>query len=395
MAVLRALGKGATLRVERDAEQYWDEQSEDLDKLLRIYDERSGAVDVSATGTVYLPPPPGTKGHGLVPLPQYNSDQAMPDRFTDWAKQAFKLDLVTTPGGFTNFVWAPYNLLGFYIAHEPFEDVFRKTHAVSLVSVVAVIASLLTRVLQLWKSDHGAFVRHWQRGYDGPSRRDLILSTLEATLPHALELVPLPVKPSEVDIEAAVKFLSLNAAGQEKIDVGLAGPHSVFLPCGNERWFVDYAWNTRRLHFLFHGLQINDQNFKGDALEALVRGGGSVLSSKQIFGFDNTSRQFDAAFDAGDALVIVECKVRARSLAVERGDPRAVSYRLAVVNEILRDADDKAVWLASHPIGKGYDVSRFRWVLGIGVSPFAEFIGSLQPYYWLTDTPQWTPENRP
>jgi hypothetical protein len=164
----------------------------------------------------------------------------------------------------------------------------------------------------------------------------------------------------------------------------VAGPHSFFLPSGN-RIFTDYAWIAQRLYRLFHGLKVDDQNFKGDALEVLIRRGPSVLPIKPCKGADETSKQIDAAFDLGELLLIVECKVKAISIGWERGDRRAVLERQNFVYDAIRQADDKAIWLSHRRIGRNFNISKYKWVLAVVVTPFREFIWSKEEYYWINE----------
>jgi hypothetical protein len=110
-----------------------------------------------------------------------------------------------------------------------------------------------------------------------------------------------------------------------------------------------------------------------------------VLPTKQIFGYDNTSRQVDAAFAVEDVLVICECKVVGRSIAVERGSADALATRKKVIDTALREIDEKAQWLLAHPKGTNYDITEFHYILPLGVTPFTEFIPSRDTYYWLND----------
>jgi hypothetical protein len=96
------------------------------------------------------------------------------------------------------------------------------------------------------------------------------------------------------------------------------------------------------------------------------------------------SKQIDAAFCYQDCLLIAECKAFARSFGIDRGDPESLRFRLRKLNQALSEADKKARWLAATPIGTNYDVSRYRAIIPIVVTPFCEYIPSLDSWYWLT-----------
>jgi hypothetical protein len=101
--------------------------------------------------------------------------------------------------------------------------------------------------------------------------------------------------------------------------------------------------------------------------------------------FDGSSSQFDAAFRMDQILVIVECKAAGTSLSFERGDPSAVNHRLSKVHEGVTDVDEKTNWPSTRPVGKNYDVSAFDKILPIVVTPFVEFIPTLETKYWISD----------
>jgi hypothetical protein len=387
-AILRALGKGAPLRVFDSGEYFADDRSSVLDELLKRYDERDRFGNVSATGTVYSSFEDGPD-RGVIVLPIYNVRHEPWERFKDLFRGAFRLNLTADDFGqqndAPNFIWVPFNLLSFYKAHEPFAGAFQQTHGFGLKSAVAVLAAVATAIFRRCFQDNGYLIRQWCRAYDGPATLQDLIVRIREVLPHALSFVPLGIDATDVEVEAAVSFFSWSEESRSRINLVVAGPHSFFLPSVDDRIFADYAWIAQRLYRLFHGLTLDDQNFKGDALEVLVRNGRSALPVKACKGADGTSKQIDAAFDLGELLLIVECKVKAISVGWERGDPFAVAERQRFVYDAIRQADDKAIWLSHRAIGLNYDISKFKWVLAIVVTPFAEFIWATEEYYWINE----------
>lgn len=227
-------------------------------------------------------------------------------------------------------------------------------------------------------------MHHWQRAYEGPFTREYITAEIRFFLPAAKKLLQLDSDEwAEVDFESGAHYLELTQEKRSAVDVGYPGPHSVFLPYGSDRLFIDYAWLARSLYNLFIGTQVSDQNFKGTALEQAVHGGESTLPTKPLRAHDGPSRQIDAAFRINDRLIIIECRAVGRSIGFDRGDPEAIQYRVGKIDEALRDIDEKARWLSEHPTGRNYDISWCNVVISVAVTPFVEFIPSLDPYYWL------------
>jgi len=378
-AALRILGKGAALIVDQGFPAYFfDERGDELNRLVRVYDDRRGVFSASATGTVF---PLDAGAEGPVVLPMFNVEHKSGK---DIRRLFERLGIGFVYDAATNFLWAPFNLRGYYEAHEPLAAAFRESKGIALLDVFAVLGALLLRVIPLWASHPQAVYRFWQRAYEGPLKREDVVSEIRAVLPAALEHLGSAAKPEHVDVDGTFRFLELTTEKRDSIDILLWGPHSIFLPHGPDRVFVDFAWVGELLFNLFFDVRMDDQNFKGDALEKIVRAGESVLPVGECRSLGGTRKQIDAAFKVGDTLLIAECRAVARSFGVERGDPEAINYRIKRCEAALRDADDKAGWLAANPIGTNYDVRPYKRILPVGVTPFTEYIPTLAPAWWIT-----------
>jgi hypothetical protein len=160
-AILRALGKGAPLRVFEASEYFADDRSDELNELQTRHDERDGFANVSATGTVFAS---FVGGHrGIILVPSYNLDHRPWEDFNAFFRAAFKLDVTAAEFGrenpAPNFLWLPFDLLSFYKAHEPFAAAFEETHGFGLKSAIAVIAALTVRTFELWFGDNAVLIR--------------------------------------------------------------------------------------------------------------------------------------------------------------------------------------------------------------------------------------------
>jgi hypothetical protein len=388
MAKLRALGKGAMLEVTGREDDPIDEYRERrLDLLIKSYDERTNhsLFSKTATGTVFLDASDSPESGGIL-LPRYNVEQVLFEDLRDAFESTTGHGIAFIPGPFRgpNFVWSRFSLRTFFDAHKPFSDGFRELHGVTLESVLAILATVCTAEASAWAKNLSRMWRSWQRAYDGPVVLATIAMALVQAVPKVCEKLRLPFGPSVSSLEDAVGFLTLKKDCRDHIDIAYPGPHYVFLPCGDDRMFVDLANIWSRMYLLFHGVKVSDQNFKGDALEAFTRQGKSALPTSQLRASDGTSRQIDVSVKVGDLLVIGECRANAWSIGMERGDPKAIEVRRQIVERALTDADEKAGWLAAHPVGTNYDVREFRGILPVGITPFREFIHSTDERFWLT-----------
>jgi hypothetical protein len=385
MSLLRILGKGAPLIVTGDPDSpVIDGRSNELDFLLRNYDARQGGFTATATATVFEDAF-RHDSEGIVFLPRYNVHRVTFDVISPFFERLanhpfFMLGRRAAP----NFLWLPFNIKSFLHAHLPFGTAFQASHGVTLESVIAVIATMAHETFASWiRQPERCLLRSWQRAYEGPLRLDEYVQHIANVMPSVTSALGLEINPEEVFVRRAVDFLTLDGATRNQIGVSYSGPHSVFLPCGTDRVLVDMAYLFSRLYHLFHGLEVSDQNFKGRALENAIPADRTVLSNKQLFANDGSSRQVDAAIAIGEILLIVECRANSRSIAFDRGMPAAIARRREIIESALNDIDDKAAWLKKHPKGSRHDLTRFGGILPIGVTPFPEFIHSRMPRYWL------------
>lgn len=379
-AALRIVAKGAALVVDPfHPGGFYDSRSDELDELVRRYDVRHGGFGASATGTTF---DPVGDSRGTLFIGRYNVNSV---KISDLQPFLHSFGLELENDFPTNFVWAPFNFGRYCKAHLPFADAFAVKHGTRLEWIFACVGALLWRVFILWREDPHTLFRHLQRSYEGPYLRSYIEQEIEGFLEAAIDWLDLPLRAKAVGIPATLGFLELTSEKQVDINLRTRGPMSPLLPCTSNRLFIDYCWIFEMLYNLFFEVTPEDQNFKGDALEEIVRQGGSVLPIGPCRALNGEEKQVDAAFDLNPALVIVECRAFARSFGVDLGDSRAIEYRNEKVLAALNEVDSKARWLASSPSGSNYDISRFKMILPVVVTPFVEYLPSLSSFYWLNE----------
>jgi len=389
-AALRILGKGAHLEVTDDPIKFYDLRTDELNTLVDNYDKRHNRIspNKSATGTVFDTEDSKMKDSDFFIIPYYNIEQVPMNKFfTDQAaifQFLFGENIRLTDNYVTNFLWGGFNIKGFYESHKPFAEAFKKQKGVSFYGLIVFIQSLIFRRLMIWrKYGLGFFLHDFERAYEGPNTKIELFKDLEFNLEIFIQILGLNKADLDININDIFTYLELNTERREEIDILLGGPHSIFLPVFDDKYFIDYVWIHMMLYHLFYGIELADQNFKGDALEELVHRGKSVLPTSQLRSLNGKSKQIDAAFEINENLIIVECRVKSWSFGSERGDPEAVKIRKELIERCLKDIDDKAKFLSENPVGANYDISKYQRIIPIGVTPFIEYIPSLDRYFWL------------
>jgi hypothetical protein len=381
-ALLRIVGKGAKLRRIDGDECVTDTRSDELNFLVRNYDQRAGSGSVSSKAVAYGDP---SRQGDLLMLPAWNSSDERIERSNAFAEKVLGLRL--SPNFRPNFILAPFEIGKFFRAHLKFADAFAQQNGVSYQGYFVALTALAWRLADLWrKTDGDYFVRDIQRAYHtGLSRADII-GEIRYYQGTANRILGLSYFSTDVELAAIFDCLTLNFEGRKRWNILNSVDHALIVPCSSGKYFLDYAGIHVTLTYLFRFLKIKDERFKGDYLEAQFLGTPSVLPRGQCENKLRENRQIDYAIDAGDTVIVLECKAVSWSTAFDLGEPTALALRQRTVVEAgLNQADEKAAWLAANPVGRNFDLSRFANILPIAVSPFAEYIATRKWKYWLTE----------
>lgn len=390
MAILRAVGKGAILYVDdKLSELYGDARDDDLDFLIKNYDDRINRLQtcgVSAKGIAYSKLELKDSSE-IIFIPYYNVGSLKANHLNEYTQTIFNKTI--QPDNFEfNFIWLPFNIRSYYNSHKFLAEAFKKKNKISLLPVLSTVVSLCFRLNYIWKNEGlDQFVKFWQHAYEGPYLKESILKEIKGFLPAALKVLNISEKDkSKIDILQSFDYWKLNNSKQKMIDTSYPGPHSIFIPYNTERFFIDYTWIHRLLYDLFWSIQISDENFKADIFEEMVRYMSVILPVKGCKSSNGEKRQVDASYALGDQLIIIEYKANSKSIVFEKGDMKAINYRIKLIDKALEEIDDKAEWLVRNPVGTNYDIRYYKYIVLIVITPFIEYIPNINKKYWLTST---------
>lgn len=385
-ANFRGLAKGSQWAVTHNPIDAGEVRDEILSKSLKIFDTRTASLfhfeaHVTAKGTLYelKNSDQDEKKNGTVFIPLYNVGRINVKKLIEGMyKISLSSDLVT------NFIWIPINIRNYYKSNLSYSEEFFNKNNVDLESVLAVYLCILIRVSDQWNSSNEMIFRYWKRGYEGPYKNEYIVEQIEDYLPIAIDFLQL--KKTNINLDEAIKFWTLNEAKQEIIDATYPGPHSIFLPFGKDRTFIDYAWMYRRLYDLFWNCKIDDENFKGEALELFViKNQKLALPNTPLKNINGEKRQIDASFQFENKLLIIECKVFSRSIGFDRGNKEAIQYRKDKYAEAIEQVEEKIEWLIENKEGTNFNIRKYSKIIGVVITPFPEYIRVDERQFWLTE----------
>ncbi len=384
-ATLRALAKGAIIKVNHSNKEYFTElRTPELTYLIENYDNRNFSFITSRKGVVLEDK--DDLGSGKLFVPIYNVSNKKIDFFNPILE---KMDIPLSFGDemITNFIPILYPFKGFYNNNRPLFKAFHEKYKVEVVSILTILTAVSFRMSdKLFNGKDVSMVKPlFLRAYQGPILESEILEELDYYKNFAFHYLDLKEEEIErVNIQEGYEFLKLN--NQEIIQLLFTAPLKLFIPVSSNRILIDYSKIVQILDDLMFQVRINDENFKGDLFEYVTNKTESILPTSQSLAFDNTSKQIDYAIGINNILVICECKLKENSIGYYKGNINSLKQRkVNVIEKSITESNEKAIWLSNNPIGKNYDITRFDYILPIGLSAFKEFTPSTNKKYWITD----------
>lgn len=398
-ACLRRLYKGGTLVIDdTDPSEYHVYNDDETESLMKSYDERQGRGGALTT-TIGLPislEDIKESGEAVGYCPVYNV-HGITEAQLPQSDLIFRLKTLTSFGQddstFTpNFVWFPVDFSRVLDTNEFCDTQFAAAYGVSMAKFLLCLytVSSLGTNRHIWTDRKAMGLETMQRAYSfWTSLGDLAKTVLELSNEAGSFLQP-DLAVSRVDVDRVLGMLLLTDTTREAISLTTLGPRPLLVPSGGERVLLDYAALAPILHSFAHGLE--NVGEKGalfeEYLERVVGALPNVTPlwfSQKLHAGDGSSREIDASFTKGEVLFLCELKCINMSWSFVEGTQDALNFRRGKCEQGLKEADDKAQWLAKHPFGNNYLVpEEVSVIVPLLVSPFVEYVWSRNPTLWLS-----------
>ena len=383
-AKIRALQKGAIIKVELSNPEIVQEfRSQELDWLIRNYDNRDSDLDSSLTGTVFTDSINDTRFKFFFPL--LNIQEIPAKQLNPIFKQLF--DISFSDEYVINYLPMPFDIKNYLFAHLPFETDFIARNGIGFQVVLFVIAALGYSYFHeaVVLKDRQRMLQIILRGYEGFLSENQIVELVIFYQKETKISLGLPFVFSKGEVRRAVNYLK--ALDSEKITLTNFVNLKLLIPVHSNKFYVDYSVIPALLSNMFAGINLNRHNFRGKTLESAFHGHLSFLPTKPIKNLAGKTKQVDFSVKINNILILGECKVVAMSSGYYGGDLAALNHRFEkVIAAGLTQADDKADFLCRNSVGRNYNLLDIDYILPIAISPFKEFLPSKSPYYWITET---------
>lgn len=395
-ACKRRLYKDGSLFIKNN--EYYVLNDSITENLIKFYDNRKSSFeDISATYGVLLNDVNKNNFKGTTLVPKYNIEKLSTSEYP--YQVIFKLPLEyyntsTEEPFFPNFLWLPFDFNYYYIAHDFLKSSFQKQFSYSLESFVTTLYLIIIQAIIFCQTSKNSSVGKdlMQRAYRHMTSKEKYIQNL-IDLSKDIKLPALNDYILEYD-EVSKIFKDLSVDSNEKINMSLTtlGPRKLFIPTFENGFIVDYASINFILQSHMHFIKENEDKkghlFEDAIIQRLEKNNLQLWECKKILKHkDKTSKEIDISFCYKNVLYIGELKSNKMSMAFFEGDDNALEFRKKKLTKALNEVEEKAKWLLNHKEGKNYKIPEtVNVIIPIIVSPFAEYIWTLEEELWINKT---------
>ncbi len=380
-ANLRAIGKGAVIVVDHSLQDYFFRVPVlELENLLESYDSRSDVFNSSQTGTVFTNE--FIDGTSEIFIPYLNVGDVDIRVYNKIFKHVLNFQIYNKVT--SNYLMFPFPIKKYLIAHFPFVEDFKNGTGIDFRTILFCIGSLCVAYYYKFVVEkQPSFISIMFRGYEGPYRMSDITKHIYNNKEITENILDYKFDINGRKIELACKYLTLE--NKKSVTYYDFGSLKLFVKAFEDRYYIDYSIIPTILLNLFNSIDLNKHNFRGKTLEDAI-GTVSYLPTKPCKSLAGTQKQIDFSFKFEDILIIAECKVVAKKPGYFSGSILGIEHRkMNVIEKGLHEVNEKAVWLKKNPNGTNYNLIGIKYILPVAISPFVEFIHSLNEYYWINN----------
>jgi hypothetical protein len=294
-----------------------------------------------------------------------------------------------------NYIPAGFSSREYWQAHSYLAERFEDMVGFGLLEFCQVSQILSTIIMSLFSSmvsdlsntDLYFYVK-FQRGYlfceeSFDNLKKSIVKEIEKQINEE------KIEPSKAvcQVHKIFDFLTLDITKQNKISLWSFGPRFIFIQYG-ENYFCDYsAWHAI-FRNLFFGLKNYDpKSRKGTEFEqtfaelAKQKSFEVVALSKTIVA-KHLEREIDVAIRINNKLYFFECVAPEMPLDFINGKQKTIANRIDRLQEKIDQVNTLVEFIKNNIKGDNYDFSWATEFHGIVVSPYTEWIWSLNKSYW-------------
>jgi len=394
MALLRALGKGASVEFSPDGDWTYH-TTRAFDDLIKSIDDRTEKMrlDYSLIGVWFDQTRDVDTKLPVLLVPAYNVGREEISEAIE--RFGFSLQTKTVP----NFLPTVLNVNEYLSTHRDFSDALLKKHGFSLDALIYMMWALNQLVLlpfaAIAHGDRDALKPLMLQNFVNLCHRGYRIISIEKDTTKLIKVIRtctnFPATLGDDEVLRAIDFLKLSQAAQKLISLWTGGPRDLLISFNDNHTLVDQEPVPSILQTLFFGVQYNQTSrgtiFEVEFREALKQGGFEVRSGV-LEPSNGNPRELDAGVIVGNKLVIMECVSIERPLDYEIGNPNTFSVRQTRLDEKITQVLSLVDFIRADPEDRNYGFEDFEDIEAYVVSPFYEWIWERSERLWVGERPR-------
>ena len=191
---------------------------------------------------------------------------------------------------------------------------------------------------------------------------------------------------SDYDFETAKileRFL-LKKSNQQEINLWTRGPKKIFYQISENHMVLDYVFISDIVQFItkeITGVDGEVGNRRARYFEDSIENevvkiyGEKTWLCKKTISCKSGKREIDASFIIQDVLFLVEAKAVNVSFGYDKGDKKALDFRINKLKSALKEVEDKANFILQNRTELQHEIpENVKYICPIAISPYPEYI---------------------
>lgn len=386
---LRRLWKGNTLTFnlfDKRKSPFEVYATKEKEWLMKHYDKRNERYSEVATSAGVIFDNDEDDKYSII-IPQYNVERITLEE----SGQAVLLEntkIWTLFGELvTNFLYASYDLYGYYKMNSFVKEAFYKKYGYSFEGFVGTVYLLMISIYSEVLREVQSTVSMFQRAYSYYVSLERVISIVEEAYKNVGDDFPFEIKEGEI-----CKILNDLLLKDDREDISLAtiGPDSPLFYAGDQliidhKAFINVIIN--KTNGLEDGSESKGHDFEDIAVECLESFEYELWEcKKKLKAKDGSSEEIDVSFIHKGYLFIGETKCNTMPINWIIGNKKTLEIRQSKLEKALKQIDRKAEWIYNkRKNGTNFSLpEEVHTIIPIVITPFVEYIWDDEENLWLT-----------
>lgn len=358
--IYRVVNKEGIIKVDKETKTLFADTSKDIDFLLKVYDERLSKSNLFSIMGSFVDIQEFRENESFFcPHFQLNVDHKIKAKIFKGSSDSYKEIFVTGTEDYqiaANYFLSAINTRNIYDFLKLFEDEFETYYGFTIMEFTLFLSYLGFKVFNDFRKNINAQFSLLNRAYTvAHFNLETFGEDFSSLSSQLFKIIFNKELTHQIDIVKILKSFLLTSKNQADIDIWTRGPKRFLYQVSDTFMVIDYTCLTDILSYIVKDITSKDGeigNRRSIHFEkAIVAELESIIALDKIWVCRNeiaangNKKEIDASFVLDDVLILLEAKAVNVSLGFDKGDKKAIDFRINKMSQALNEVKAKGAFI--------------------------------------------------